>query len=29
MKETDDTCSSNAHYWSLRFFDLGPDSYLE
>ena len=25
-KEIGDTCSSNAHYWSLRFFDLGPDS---
>jgi arylsulfatase A-like enzyme len=25
IHETGDTTMANAHYWSLRFFDLGPD----
>jgi arylsulfatase A-like enzyme len=29
VKRTGDTCMGNAHYWSLRFFDLGPNSAAE
>ncbi len=29
IHETGDETLANAHYWSLRFFDLGPDSVKE
>ncbi|NLS79808.1 MAG: sulfatase-like hydrolase/transferase [Chloroflexi bacterium] len=29
IEETGDTCMFNSHYWSLRFFDLGPNCNQE
>lgn len=26
INDTDDETLANSHYWSPRFFDLGPDS---